>query len=118
MGSQFGFPALGISGKTITACHVYLKNTYQAYSGKSALLGTHGNSSPPSTYTGSRQNGFNVGWGQGQGKWVPVPSSVWASIASGSIRGFSLGVDGSDGNYGYWEGATQSSPPLLKATYH
>jgi hypothetical protein len=118
MGSKFGFAALGLSGKTITAMSLYLHNTYFGYSGQTALLGTHGDASAPATYTGSRANAWSPSWSQGQGKWVSVPKSLWAGFAAGTYRGFSLGVSSSSTAYGYFSGASQSNPPQIKITYH
>lgn len=121
MGSKFGFAALGLSGKTITSMSLYLQNTYVSYPGTTkALLGTHGDASVPGTYTGSRANPFDVSWSNGQGKWITVPSSLWAGFAAGTYRGFSLGVSSADNQYGYWRGVQSDSYgiPKLKVTYH
>lgn len=118
MGSKFGFAALGITGKTVTAMSLYLYASYFAYSGKTALLGTHADTAAPATYTGARANAWSPAWSGGSGKWVSVPSNLWAGFAAGTYRGFSLGVDGSDSNYAYFNGATQANPPKIKITYH
>jgi hypothetical protein len=118
MSAQFGFADLGLSGKTITNMQLYMKNAYFAYSGRQALLGTHGNASPPATYTASRSNAWNPSWSGGQGKWVTVPKNLWGGFANGTYRGFSLGPNSDPANYAYFNGATQSSPPQIKITYH
>jgi hypothetical protein len=116
--SYFGFPALGISGRTLSSCRLFLQNRhFWKSSGGVARLGTHGFGSPPADRT-SRQNAFDIGWGRGQGKWVNVPSNLWPGIASGAIRGFSLGTPepGQD-DFGYFDGVGASKIPNLLITY-
>ncbi len=117
MGARAGWPALGISGKTITSCKLWLQNRHTYSSGGvTAHFGSGSDTSAPSTF-GSRVNAWDVHFNKGEGKWIDVPSSLWASIASGAIRSFSLGVSSTAGDYAYFDGNTKSSEPKIKITY-
>jgi hypothetical protein len=119
-GSRFGIPsgsiATALSGKSILSCQIFLQNRHFAsYSGGIARLGTGGNSSEPATF-GTRQNGWDVPWGRGEGKKIDVPSSLWSGILLGSIKDFSLGVSNSVSDYAYFDGAHKSAPPSIWIT--
>lgn len=106
------------AGKNITDVQMFLSNVDSPFqSSFTAGFGTHGNATAPSAKPG-RQNGFDVGWGRGEGKWFGVPSWAWAGLSNGSIQGFTIGGIGpSNPNYAFFRGATMGSPPRLRVTY-
>jgi hypothetical protein len=122
MGGEFGFSSSFLSqfaGKTVTSASVYLKNAYQAYSGKSALMGTSNHTSAPSTISGRGSNTFSRGFSAGEGQWIPLSGAIRDGLSSGSVSAFRVGVDGSDSNYMYFEGVGYGShPPQLKVTFY
>ena len=116
-GSWFGFPALGLSGKTITSAKLLLKNlSANDTTGITARLGTHGATTAPSTISGLGANPWTVTFGRAESKWVLLSSSLFAGLATGTIRGFTLGVH--DGPFGYWQGGSSDpARPVLEVTY-
>ncbi|WP_213816177.1 hypothetical protein [Glaciihabitans sp. dw_435] len=117
--AKFGFPPLGLSGRTITACQVMLRNvTTTLNAGARAVIGTHGDTSAPATFTGTPANEFDQDFARGEGRWVSVPEYLWPSIASGSIRGFSLGSAAGGVLGAKFAGVSVGSPPQLRVTYY
>lgn len=124
----FGFPALGLSGKTILSMRVRLQNrhTYNN-SGASVLFGAGGYASPPGGGKPGRSNGWDDYTGKGEQKWYNIPSSLWASFASGALRNLSLGQPsgGSGGNYAIFDSDSGANyavgagavNPTLEITY-
>jgi hypothetical protein len=114
----WGISAGSALGKKITDCQLFLQNVqYPWSSGGTAALGTHSWGSPPGPKP-TRNNGFDISWGEGEGKWVGVPSWAWGGISNGSILGFSVGGIGpNDPNSAIFMGVGKSSPPLLRITY-
>jgi hypothetical protein len=98
------FPSLTstLSGATIQAVYVYLKDLSWYYSaGGTARIGHYGSASLPSSPQTSGGGAFSVaGWSPGAAKWVPIPSSWWADIKAGNITGITLGEGaGTDATY-------------------
>ena len=112
------FPLSASRGKIITDVQMFMQNINAAWASSfTAGFGTHGNVSAPVGKPG-RVNGFDVGWGRGEGKWIAVPSWAWDGLSNGSIQGFTVGGIGpSDPNYAYFQGVGMGSPPRLKVTY-
>lgn len=106
------------AGRTIVAASMFIKNINSAWSSSFvAQFGTHGNASAPVGKPG-RQNGFDVGWNRGEGKWVAIPSWAWGGLSNGSIQGFTVGAAGpSDANSAWFMGVGQPSPPVLRLSY-
>ena len=118
MGARFGFPPLGLAGKTILSVRLYMRNLYSDDpSGVSAALGTHGLSTAPASISGTGGNLAFVPFRRGEGKWITLLSPAIASgLQTGTIRGFTLGVD--SGGFGYWQGGgSNSERPILEVTY-
>ncbi|WP_405376001.1 MULTISPECIES: hypothetical protein [unclassified Microbacterium] len=96
---RVGFPALGISGKTIKGAWLRVKVRHTGQSTGSTLrIGTHGNTSEPGGSSPNSANTFSKKVVKGQDLWIPIPQSLWPAIASGAIRGFQFG--GPDVNTG------------------
>lgn len=106
------------AGKNITDMQVFLQNvSYPWASGGTAAFGTHTNASPIQSKP-SRQNGFDVSWNEGEGKWVGVPSNLWTGFANGTFKGLTVGGIGpNSANSAYFMGVGQPHPPQLKITY-
>ena len=125
---RVGFPALGLSGKTIKGAwlRVKVRHTYSS-AGATLRIGTHGNSSEPTGSAPNSVNTFTKKVKKGQDLWIPIPSSLWGGIASGSIRGFQIGgpdVNTGRGDYVILDGYSTSNAatsngvrPQLKVTY-
>jgi hypothetical protein len=131
--SAVRFPVLGLpSGAVVTKAEVYLRNRHSYNSGGlTAYIGAHNDgdvrnqTTPPAgiNFTGTTDV-VEVAFTKGQGKWVTLPSSWYASIASGTVRGILLGLTAptntwysSIANYGYFDGNTQSDEPQFRVTY-
>lgn len=106
------------AGKSFTDVQMFMQNINSPYAGSfTAGFGTHGNGSAPSGKPG-RANGFDVGWGRGEGKWFAIPSWAWQGLGNGSIQGFTIGGIGpSNPNYAFFQGVGKGNPPRLKITY-
>lgn len=106
------------AGRKITDMQVFAQNVlYNWSSGGIAAFGTHSNASPVQQKP-SRQNGFDVSWNEGEGKWVGVPSSLWGGFSNGTFKGFTIGGIGpSSANAAHFMGVGQPHPPRLKITY-
>lgn len=113
---RFNVGAAG--GKNIVGASMFLQNIDSPYQPSFvASFGTHGNVSAPVSKPG-RANGFDVGWGRGEGKWIGIPDWAFGGLSNGSIQGFTIGASGaSDPNYAYFMGVGQSAPPVLRLTY-
>lgn len=112
------FNAGPASGRNYTDVQMFLQNINSPYAaGFTANLATHANQNAPTGKPG-RGTSFDVGWSRGEGKWIAIPSSMWGSIANGSIQGFTVGGAGpSNANYAYFQGVGKANPPRLKITY-
>ena len=117
MGAWFGFPPLGLSGKTVVSARLMLTNLHTDNpSGITAVLGTHGNATAPATVAGQGGNVSLVPFSRGESKSVVLNSSLFTGLQNGTIRGFTLGVD--SGAFGYWQGGgSNSERPILEVTY-
>lgn len=110
--SMIGFPSMtsDLSGATVEKIEVYLYFAHWYYNaGGTASIWMHGATSRPSTFS-SIGSGPVVtsSWGKGQGKWVTLPSSLYAGFKSGAYRGIALRAPGDSTNrtyYGYATGA-------------
>jgi hypothetical protein len=119
-----GFPALGLpAGTTVTKVEVYLYAAHWGDSGGgTAVLGWHGYSSAPASYTtGGNPNQTRLDWGaKTGGKWVTMASGCHAGFANGTNRGIIVGPGVSTSTlayYGYFNGYGQANAPQLRVTY-
>ena len=109
-----------LTGATITEIAVYLyANHWYNNSGGEAIIGVHGQSSRPATfsYSGSTSS---PSWPKPGGRWVVLPSAWWAAFATGSNKGVTVGgglVSTSHLYYGKFDGVGQTYPPRLRAKY-
>lgn len=118
--SMFGFGAGSAAGKNIQSASLYLSNISTYYGGPfTAILGTHGSAGEPSARpAGGRQNGWDVGWTAGEGKWVSIDPTLLPGISNGSIQGFTLGDLGRDNNnFARFNGVGRAGTPVLRLTY-
>ena len=96
-----------LSGATISAAQIYIKNEHTRWgAGATAYLFTHGNTSVPTTLSASTTNQITQAFAKGQGVWIELPSSHFAGLKSGAIRGYGLYTTSSD-DYGYWNKSAQ-----------
>ena len=103
------FPSMvgDLSGATIEAAQIFLTNEHSRWNyGATAHLFSHDHTFVPATLAESTTNQFTCAFGKGQGLWVDIPSSHFAGLKLGAIRGYGLYTTGSD-NYGYWNKASQ-----------
>lgn len=117
---MWGFDVGEARGKKIVKAELFLSNSSTYYNGAfTAILGTHNFSSEPGSrpFT-NRQNGWDVGWSAGQGKYIPLPAWMRTSLSNGSIRGFTVGDGGRDTkNYARFNGVGRTGAPVLRLTY-
>lgn len=60
--------------------------------GGTAIIGTHNQTSPPGTLTGTTQNRWqSSGWPRGAARWVNLGAGVCAEFQSGATKGIMLG---------------------------
>ena len=103
------FPSMttDLSGATISRAQIYIKNEHTRWNaGGTAYLFTHGNTSVPATLGASTTNQITQAFAKGQGIWIELPSSHFAGLKSGAIRGYGLYTTSSD-DYGYWNKSAQ-----------
>jgi hypothetical protein len=90
-----------ISGSTINGIwlYSYFEHWYNG-AGGTARFRLHSNTSVPATYNGS-VNGMNsAAWPRAAGRWVAVPSSLWAGFLNGTWKGFGFEGDSTYNTYG------------------
>ena len=120
--SLIGFPTSQIqadhAGRTITRVRVYLYFSHWFNnSGGTAVLGHHGHTSPPSSFSANTDNVRSSGWPKPGGRWVTydVGAQDWAT---GAKTGIALGPGPSTSRtyYGRARGFQESNPPRLEIT--
>lgn len=117
--SMWGFPdILDAAGKNITSAEMLLTNISTYWNGSfTAFLGTHGSLGEPANRQG-RENGWDVGWTAGEGKWVSIPKNLLGGISNGSIRGFTMGDSAADKqNFARFNGHGRGGSPRLRLTF-
>ena len=108
-----GFPSMvsDLSGATISKVEAYVYFAHWWFnSGGTARIGTHGASSAPGALPTVSGILATVKTAKPGGAWVTLPSSVWAGLKSGSVRGLAM-LGSGQADYGY---ATVSS---LRVTF-
>lgn len=112
-----GFPSVTstLSGATVKKVEVYLYAAHAYYnSGFTAVLGTHGLTSKPSSYASGDIDVKRQAFKKPEGRWVTLPSSVHAGFKSGSLRGIQAYINTTSlSYYGYFTG----SKSKLRITY-
>nr|DAK45156.1 MAG TPA: hypothetical protein [Caudoviricetes sp.] len=101
--SIVGFPDMtaDLRGASITAMalYVYAKHWY-GQTGV-ASIGAHGWGSAPVQFASNGRWLETGGWGRGEGRWVPIPKTLWPNFQRGVYRGITFETQGS-ASYGYW----------------
>lgn len=101
--SLWTFPSLTgiLSGATVLDIWVYFyfEHWYNA-SGGTARIVYHGNSAQPTNYSSLGLAVTSTSWPRGAGRWVRIPSSLYAGFISGTYKGFGLEGDSSYNTYG------------------
>lgn len=121
--ASIGFPTqlyTDLNGSTVKKLEVYLYANHWYYgSGGTAILGVHGSTTVPATFSYSGSQAY-ANWGRGVGKWVTLPTAWYAGFASGANRGITVGGGASSSSlyYGRFNGTGASSgKPAFRATY-
>lgn len=125
---RVGFPALGLSGRTIKAAWIRVRIRHTGNSAGSTLkIGTHGNTEEPSGSSPNLVNQFSKTVQKGQTVWIKIPPSLYPALASGAIRGFQFGgpnVNSGKSDYVILDGypssnaaSSSATRPQLKITY-
>lgn len=110
-----------LSGATILGCYVtlYAFHWYNN-SGGTAVIGTHDNSSAPSTFTGATSNRIqSTGWPKPGLRSVDLTTAIGNEFKSGATRGIVLGPGVTTGTvfYGKFDGAGMGFPPVITIDY-
>jgi hypothetical protein len=108
--SNYGFDYATISGNVhgrvgVYAAQVYLSSLHFYYStGGYAVIGTHTNTSDPSTFSYNRYNNPGTfAWGRTEAKWVSVTTDIIQWFDEQSARGITLYANTTDSTYyGYF----------------
>ena len=116
-----GFPSqvyTDLQGATVSKIEVYLYASHWWNQAGTAVIGTHGNVSFPSSFSYSGQF-FSANWKRGEGRWVTLPREWYAGFKSGANRGITLGgnVGTSNVYYGKFYGYATSRGPKLRVSY-
>lgn len=114
--------ASDLSGATAVAAKVRLTFFYWwSNAGGTAVVGTHNQTSKPSTFTGATTNRWQSGgWGKGVTRWVDLGAGVCAEFIAGTTKGIALGPGPSSSvsYYGKAYGAGSGVyVPLLELTF-
>lgn len=123
--SLIGFPSTIASTlsdtATINKVEVYLYFNHWYYnSGGTAVIGVHGHTSAPGTFSGTDNVVQSGNWPKPGGRWVTLPSAYWNGWRNGTYRGIVLGPGPSTSKtyYGKANGSgASSSKPQLRIKY-
>lgn len=104
------FPAMTsyLSGATINKIEVYAyANTWWSFAGGTALIKVHGYASAPASNPSMTTAASSANWARGAGRWVTLPSSLYAGFKAGTYKGFGMGPAGSTSGtfYGRFRGS-------------
>ena len=113
------FPSMtsDLSGATVKKVEVYAYANHWYYnSGGTALIKVHGYTSAPASSRPMTTAVSSSGWPKPGGRWVTLPSSLYAGFKSGTYRGFGMGPAGSTNllYYGRFNGGTGAR---IRVTY-
>jgi len=112
------FPSLTstLSGATITKIRAYLYANHWYYnSGGTALVKVHGYTSAPGSSPSMTTALTSSGWPKPGGRWVTLPSSLYAGFVSGTYRGIGVGPGASSSQTYY--GRFNRDGAKLEITY-
>lgn len=124
--AMIGFPSTTIvsdlTGATLTKLEVWLYFSSWYGSSGTAVIGVHGQATEPATFSGTTNQVQSAGWPEPGGRWVTLPSGLWAGFKSGTYKGIVLGPGPTTSTlyHGVAEGADASvtaQRPFLRATY-
>ncbi|MED3976197.1 carbohydrate binding domain-containing protein [Priestia megaterium] len=89
-----------LKGKTIKSMRVYVKRTSSGGNSGSVTcyFRSHNYTSQPSgkPTLGSKYTTSTFKWGEG--KWINIPSSMWADFTSGTAKGIGIWIDSTSNN--------------------
>lgn len=90
-----------LSGATIRRVRVRVRMDHSHNSsGGTVVVGLHGNTSAPSTWTNIRANGVvSSHFSRGQEKWLDIPSTHWSRFINGNARGISFYINSTNSKY-------------------
>jgi hypothetical protein len=101
--SLWTFPSLTtlLSGATVNEiwAYFYFEHWYYAGGGTARIV-VHGNSGQPATYSDLGLAVTSGSWPRGAGRWVKIPSSLYAGFKTGTYKGFGLEGDNTYNTYG------------------
>lgn len=101
--SMVGLPNMtsDLSGATIKRVRVRVRMDHShSSSGGTVVVGLHGNSSRPSTWSNQRVSGVvSSHFSRGQEKWLDIPSAHWHRFISGNVRGVSFYINSTSTKY-------------------
>jgi hypothetical protein len=107
-----------LSGRTVAKVRVYLYFDHWYFnSGGTAILGHHGHTSAPSTFSATTDVVRSSSWPKPGGRWVTY-SDTLSGWASGAKKGIAIGPGPSTSReyYGRARGADESKAPKLEIT--
>ncbi|HEY6020690.1 MAG TPA: hypothetical protein VIY48_12590 [Candidatus Paceibacterota bacterium] len=104
------FPSVttALSGATVIKVEAYLyANMWYYNSGGTGLIKVHGSASLPSTVPTLTTALSSANWPKPGGRWVTLPSSLYAGFKSGTYKGIGVGPAGTTNKlyYGRFNGA-------------
>jgi hypothetical protein len=110
------------SGATITACYITLyANHWYENNGGTARIGTHKYSSRPSSISSGNLNPQRISsgsWPKPGKRKVSLGTTIGNEFKSGTARGIMVGgTNGSNDQYGKFNGNGQSNEPVLTIVY-
>ena len=113
------FPSMTsyLSGATVNKVEVYAYANHWYYnSGGTALIKVHGYSAAPASSPAMTTAISSANWPKPGGRWVTLPSSLYAGFKSGTYKGFGVGPAGSTNllYYGRFNGGTGAR---IRVTY-
>lgn len=122
--SLIGFPTgsitAALSGATILACSVTLYAFHWYWNaGGTAVIGTHGHSSLPGTWSGTSGRLTSASWPKPGMRTVDLGTTIGGEFQAGTTKGITLGPGPSSdvGWYGKFAGEGMVNAPILTITY-
>lgn len=109
-----------LSGATVQKIEVYAYANHWYYNaGGTALIKVHGYSAPPGSSPSMTTAVSSASWPKPGGRWVTLPSSLYAGFKSGTYKGFGFGPSGGSNlqYYGRFNGDGQPYEPRIRVTY-
>jgi hypothetical protein len=105
-----------IGAASISKVRLYLyANHWTNYSGGTALIKRHNYSSAPASSPSQVSVTSSADWPRPGGRWVTLPSSVYAGIIGNTIKGFGVGPAGSTS--GLYYGRFNKAGAKVEITY-